>query len=132
VGGVRQTEMHTAEPSVPQPSASEAEVAIGKLKTYKSPSVDHISAEMIHTGWETLGSEIPKLKELLWNCLTSGKSQLNLFTKRVIKLTVVNIDAYHCSQLHTKFYPTFLSLGQLHMQMKLLGIITVDFDITDQ
>jgi hypothetical protein len=31
-GGVRQTEMHTAEPFVPEPSASEVEVAIGKLK----------------------------------------------------------------------------------------------------
>jgi hypothetical protein len=30
-GGVRQTEMHTAEPFVPEPSTSEAEVAIGKL-----------------------------------------------------------------------------------------------------
>jgi hypothetical protein len=36
VGGVRQIEMHTAEPFVPQPSASEVEVAIGKLKRYKS------------------------------------------------------------------------------------------------
>jgi hypothetical protein len=32
VGGVRQIEMHTAEPFVPDSSASEAEVAIGKLK----------------------------------------------------------------------------------------------------
>jgi hypothetical protein len=32
VGGVRQTEMHTAVPLVPEPSTSEAEVAIGKLK----------------------------------------------------------------------------------------------------
>jgi hypothetical protein len=32
-GGVRQTEMHTAEPFVPEPSASEVEVAIGKLKS---------------------------------------------------------------------------------------------------
>jgi hypothetical protein len=31
-GGVRQTEMHTAEPFVPQPSASEVEVATGKMK----------------------------------------------------------------------------------------------------
>jgi hypothetical protein len=31
-GGVRHTEMHTAEPFVPQPSASEVEVTIGKLK----------------------------------------------------------------------------------------------------
>jgi hypothetical protein len=31
-GGVRQAEMHTAEPFVPELSASEAEVAIGNLK----------------------------------------------------------------------------------------------------
>jgi hypothetical protein len=33
-GGVRQTEMHTAEPFVPEPSASEVEAATGKLKRY--------------------------------------------------------------------------------------------------
>jgi hypothetical protein len=32
VGGVRQTEMHTAEPFVPEHSASQFEVAILKLK----------------------------------------------------------------------------------------------------
>jgi hypothetical protein len=31
VGGVRQTEIHTAEPFVPEPSASEVEVGTGKL-----------------------------------------------------------------------------------------------------
>jgi hypothetical protein len=30
---------------------------------------------------------------------------------RVIKLTIVIIEAYHCCQLHTKLYPTFISLG---------------------
>jgi hypothetical protein len=39
-GGVRQTEMHTAEPFVPEHSASEAEVAVGKLISYKSLGVD--------------------------------------------------------------------------------------------
>jgi hypothetical protein len=66
-GCVRQTEMHTAEPFVPQPSASEVEVAIGKLKRYKSPSVDQIPAEMIQAGGETLRSEIHKLTKLIWN-----------------------------------------------------------------
>jgi uncharacterized FlaG/YvyC family protein len=60
-GGVRQTEMHTAEPFVPEPSASEVEVAIGKLKTYKSPGVDQIPAELIQAGGEALRSEIHKL-----------------------------------------------------------------------
>jgi hypothetical protein len=33
--GVRQTEIHTAEPLVPQPSAAEIEVTIRKLKSIK-------------------------------------------------------------------------------------------------
>jgi hypothetical protein len=113
-GGVRQTEMHTAEPVVPELSASEAGVAIGKLKRTISPGVDQIPAELIQAGGETLRSEIHKLIKLIWNkdnCLTSGKSQLwYLFTKRVIKLTAVIIEAYHCCKLHTKFYQTFVLL----------------------
>jgi hypothetical protein len=54
-GGVRQTEMHTAEPFVPMPSISEVEVGIGKLKRYKYPSVDQIPAELIQAGGETWG-----------------------------------------------------------------------------
>jgi hypothetical protein len=34
-GGVRQTEMLSAEPFVPEPSVSEVEVAVGKLKICK-------------------------------------------------------------------------------------------------
>jgi hypothetical protein len=41
---VRQTEMHKAKPFLPKPSASEVQVAIGKLKSYKSPGVDKIPA----------------------------------------------------------------------------------------
>jgi hypothetical protein len=33
-GGIRQTETQTAGPFVPEPSVSEVEVAIGKLKRY--------------------------------------------------------------------------------------------------
>jgi hypothetical protein len=46
-GGGRETEMHTAEPFVREPSALEVEVAIGKLKRYKSPGVYQIPAELI-------------------------------------------------------------------------------------
>jgi hypothetical protein len=49
VGGVWLTEMHTAEPFVPEPSASVVEVAIGKLKGYKSPGVDQIPAKLIQS-----------------------------------------------------------------------------------
>jgi hypothetical protein len=66
-GCVRQTEMHTAEPFVPEPSASEVEVDTGKLKRYKSPGVDQIPAELIQAGTETLRSEIHKFGKLIWN-----------------------------------------------------------------
>jgi hypothetical protein len=46
-GGVRKTEMHVAELLVPDSSASEVEVAIGKLKSYTSLGVDQIPAELI-------------------------------------------------------------------------------------
>jgi hypothetical protein len=66
-GGVRQTESHTAEPSVPEPSASEVEVAIRKLKRYKSPDSDQIPAELILAGGKILHSEIHKPITLIWN-----------------------------------------------------------------
>jgi hypothetical protein len=59
--------MHTAEQFVPQPSASEVEAAIRKLKRYKSPGFDQIPAELIQAGGETLRSEIHKLIQLIWN-----------------------------------------------------------------
>jgi hypothetical protein len=59
--------MHTAEPFVPEPSASKAEVAIGKLKSYKSPDLDQIPAELVQAGRETLRSEIHKVIKLMWN-----------------------------------------------------------------
>jgi sorting nexin-29 len=66
-GGVRQIEIHTAEPFVPEPSASEVEIPIGKLKRYKSPGVNQIPAELIQAGGETLRSQIHKLIKLIWN-----------------------------------------------------------------
>jgi hypothetical protein len=64
-GGIRQTEIQTAEPLVP--SISEVEVAIGKLKMYKSPGADQIPAELFNQGRETLHSEIQQIIKLIWN-----------------------------------------------------------------
>jgi hypothetical protein len=58
--------MHTAEPFVPEPSASEVEVATVKLKGYKSPGFGEIPAQLIQAGEETLRSEIHKLIKLIW------------------------------------------------------------------
>jgi hypothetical protein len=43
---VRQIEMHTAELLVADPSLSEVEIAIAKLKRYKAPGSDQIPAEL--------------------------------------------------------------------------------------
>jgi hypothetical protein len=42
VNEVRQTEIHSCEPSVPEPSSSEVETAIKKLKRYKLPDTGEI------------------------------------------------------------------------------------------
>jgi hypothetical protein len=39
--------MHTAELYAPKPSASDAEIAIGNLKSYKSSVVDRIPLELV-------------------------------------------------------------------------------------
>ena len=44
---VGQAEIHTAEILVPEPSASEFELALDNLKFHKSPGIDQISAELI-------------------------------------------------------------------------------------
>jgi hypothetical protein len=64
--GVRETEIHTAEPLVPEPSASEFEMAIEKLKTNKSPRTDHFPAELMKAGGRTICSEIHKLTNSIW------------------------------------------------------------------
>jgi len=67
VNEVRQTEIHTAEPLVPDLSAFEVEMAIEKLKCHKSPGIDQIPAEYIKAGGRTIRSEIHKLNNLIWN-----------------------------------------------------------------
>jgi hypothetical protein len=84
---------------VPQASASEAEMATGKLKGYKSPGTDQIQTEMIKTGKRT--NVLRSINLLIpfgirTKCLSSGRSRsLYLFIRRVIKQTVVIMGAYH-------------------------------------
>jgi hypothetical protein len=58
VNDVRQTEIHTAEPLVPEPSTFEYEMAIEKLKRHKPPGIDQIPAELIKAGGRTIRSDI--------------------------------------------------------------------------
>jgi len=77
VKDVGQAEMHTAEPLVPEPSTSEVELAINKLKSHKSPGIDQIPAELIKAGVEQFAWTFINLLLLFGrrrNCLKSGSS----------------------------------------------------------
>ena len=66
VKNVGQAEIHTAEPLVPEPSAFEVELAIGKLKSHKLPGIDEIPAELIKAGGGITCGEIHKLITSIW------------------------------------------------------------------
>jgi hypothetical protein len=95
---------------VPEPSAFEVEMAIEKIKRYKSPGIDQIPANCLKQGVEHFARRSINLLIILRlrrNCLKSvGSRSLYLFIRRVIKESVVNIEACHFGQLRTKFYPT--------------------------
>jgi hypothetical protein len=64
---VRQTEIHTAEPLVPEPSVLDLKMAIGKLNGYKSPGTGQIPAGLIEVGGSKICSEIHELINSIWN-----------------------------------------------------------------
>ena len=61
VSGVRQRDIHTAEPIKPGPSGFEFEMVIEMLKTSKLPGTDQIPAEMFKTGGRIIRPETHKL-----------------------------------------------------------------------
>jgi hypothetical protein len=67
VSYVRQIEIHTAEPSATDPSPFEVEIAIAKMKRYKSPGSDQLPAELIQAGGKILHSKIHGPINSIWN-----------------------------------------------------------------
>jgi hypothetical protein len=63
INDVRQTEIHTAEPLMPEPSASEFELATEKLKSHKSPGIDQTPAKFT----KTLRCDFHELIISIWN-----------------------------------------------------------------
>jgi len=106
VYNVRQTEILTAEPLVPEPSAFEFEINVIKLQTHNHHLLNRFPHNLLKQGVETFAMRFLNLLILFGirrNCLRSGRSQsLYLFIRRVIKQTVV---IYPFCQLHSKFYP---------------------------
>jgi hypothetical protein len=67
VHDVAKMDIHMAEPLISETSLVEVEIAIVRLKSYKSPGTDQIVAELIKARDETLYSEIRKLICSVWN-----------------------------------------------------------------
>ena len=83
VNDVRKTEIYTAEPVVLDSSAFEIEMAIGKVKGYKSSITDQIPAEMIKAEGRTISSEIHKLINYTGLFISpSGISELDCATTK--------------------------------------------------
>ena len=78
--------MHTREPLVPEPSAL-IELAIQKLKSLKSTSIDQIPSEMVKAGGKTIRPNIHKIINSIWN-----KEELSEDWKESITLPMYNKD----------------------------------------
>jgi hypothetical protein len=63
---VREIDMHTAEPLVPEPNCLHIATAIEQLKRYESPGIDQISAELVEVVGNTLCFEFLKLINYIW------------------------------------------------------------------
>jgi hypothetical protein len=88
--------VRAAEPLVPEPSLVELEIAVGKLKIYKSPGTDQMSDKLVKTGGETLYSEIHRCICSIWNEEELPQQWKESITvpihKMVIRLTVMIIE----------------------------------------
>jgi hypothetical protein len=61
VSDVRQIEIHTADYLIPDPRPFEFQIAVAKMKRYKSAGSDQILAELIQGGGEILCSKVHTL-----------------------------------------------------------------------
>jgi hypothetical protein len=102
---VRQTEVQTAKPLVPEPSGFEVEMAIEKLKRHKSPGIDQIPAELIKAGGRTIWNKEELPEEWKESVIVP------VYKKGDKNKIVVTIQAYHFCRLRTKFYPRFFCQG---------------------
>jgi hypothetical protein len=90
-----------------------------RVESCKAPDSEQIPAELIQTGGGggTSHSEIRKLIRLIWNneelphqWKESIVVPVHKKGERVTAVSLI-IEANQCSQLHTKFYLPFFSLG---------------------
>jgi hypothetical protein len=94
-GGIRQTEIHAAEPFVPDPSTAEVEVAIRKLKRCKALGSDQIPAgggmrSEIQVGrWGQMDLREIGLEGVDWIRLTQDRDRWRAVVSAVMNLPVL-------------------------------------------
>ena len=64
---VRQAEIHTAEPLVPETNALDFELIIENLESHETPGIDQMPAELIKAGGSTIRCAIFELIIAIWN-----------------------------------------------------------------
>ena len=136
VNDVRHREIHAADPLVPEPSASEIELVIEKLKSHKSPGIDQILAELIKAGGKTIRCEIHKLIISIW-----VKEELPEEWKESIIIPVYKKgDKTDCSNYRgiSLLSTTYKILSSILLSRltsyaeEIMGTISVDFNTTGQ
>jgi hypothetical protein len=132
---VRQIEIHTAEPLVPDPSPFEVVIAVAKMERYKSPGSDQILADFIQAGGEILCSKIHKLINSIWD-----KEELPDQWKESIIIPVhkkgdkTECNNYHGISLVSNSYKivSTILLSRLSTYVdEITGTISVGFNRTD-
>ena len=89
--------------------------SIEKLKSYRSPGIDQIPAELIKAGGGTIRCVIYKLIIAFWNKEEMpGEWKESIIVpihKKGIKQIVITRGAHHFCQLRKQFCPTSCSQG---------------------
>jgi hypothetical protein len=125
---VRQAEIDTAEPLVPEHIAFQFEMANEKLKRHKSPGTDQIPAEMIKAGGTAMHSEIHKpIKSEEWKELITVP-----IYKKDDKRGCCNYRDISLLPTTYKFLSNILLSRLTPYARKLLGIIREDCAVTGQ
>ena len=103
---VRHTEIHTAEPLVPEPSAYENERLLKSLDDTNHHVLIKSQQKQEVEQFTVRSTNLLIRFGIRRNCLRSGRTRSLYLSIRAIKQTVVIIEAYHFCQLRTKCYPT--------------------------
>jgi hypothetical protein len=134
VKDVGQAEIHTAEPLVPEPSASEVELAIDKLKSHELPGIDQILAKLIKAGGRTICLEIHKLITSIWKREKLPEEWKELIVvpihKKGDKTDCNNYRGISLLPTTYKILSNILLSRLIPYAKEIIGIFNVTFDVT--